>query len=141
MTRLSPSHLAARMARWSWNHSRILVQRGPGAMVGLYAIAAVWFLGLLGLWAWVLAQLDGPFVMVAAIIVGLMLGRVPLIRAGRALAYREGWLDGREAMVSALREATERGIEPADWLQAMWESDAAMLGIHPGHRLEDDADG
>lgn len=78
--------------------------------------------------AWLLTPLlTGWLLMLAAIVVGIGLGRSVLLTTRRASAYRSGWLDGRHAMVRALGEAAQRGMTPVDWLDAELDRDIAVL--------------
>lgn len=49
--------------------------------------------------------------------------------SARALAYKHGWLTGRNEMVLALREASHRGISIEDWLESEMERQIFVMGI------------
>lgn len=73
---------------------------------------------------------------------GLVLGSLAALGAlqgiVRSMAYRGGWLDGRQTMVAALEEAMQRGMPLDAWLQGEFERDMAVLG-GVGH-IHDDED-
>jgi hypothetical protein len=49
----------------------------------------------------------------------------------RAQLYKDGWLDGRGQMITAMSEAMGRGLTLDDWLAGEWERDCAVMGIRP----------
>lgn len=71
---------------------------------------------------------------VASLTVAGMTGRAALAVVNRMQAYRNGWLDGRVAMLHSLGEAMKRGWTADEWATAEWERDAVVLGVapHPG---------
>lgn len=47
--------------------------------------------------------------------------------ATAARRYLSGWLDGRSAMISALKEATDRGLDLHEWVRGEHERDTMVL--------------
>jgi hypothetical protein len=47
----------------------------------------------------------------------------------RAMAYRRGWVDGRQAMITSLTEANERGMSLAEGVDAERARTLAAWGI------------
>ena len=68
---------------------------------------------------------------VGGILVGVQLGRVAIVAARRAQAYRSGWLAGRQQMIVALAESQRRGMHPMEWLEGEADRDWAVLGLDP----------
>ena len=116
-TRRTDSMLVSHDKRWWWY------------VVGLDMAL---FITTLVLW-WALPDLarHSWLAVVAAIFVGIELGRTAILSARRAQAYRSGWLAGRQQMVMAMVEAQRRGITPVEWLTAEAERDWAVLGLDP----------
>lgn len=56
----------------------------------------------------------------------------------RATAYRDGWLDGRGAMIMSLPEAMHRGLGPDEWLMAEYERDLMVMGVRPARNPEEE---
>lgn len=75
--------------------------------------------------------------LVTAMLLGWAVGLLPMRTLRRALAYRNGWLDGRQAMVVALAEAMRRGMSWDDWLSGEYARDAVIMGVPPGQRDEE----
>lgn len=75
------------------------------------------------------------------VVTGAVLGALAALGAlhglSRAMAYRDGWLRGRAAMVAALGEARERGMSLDDWLAGELERD---LGRFAFRRPDDGSD-
>ena len=69
-----------------------------------------------------------PFGVVLAVLVGLQLGRTCLLGVRRAATYRSGWLRGREAFVSSMQEAMQRGFTLEQWLSREFARDVAIMG-------------
>jgi hypothetical protein len=67
-----------------------------------------------------------------AVVLGLQVGRASICGVRRAGTYRNGWLDGRTAFVTAMMEAQNRGMTPAQWLTAELQRDYAVMGLNPG---------
>jgi hypothetical protein len=91
--------------------------------------------------AWVvLAELHGWWRGVAAVIIGLQLGRAGIVSYRRAAAYRSGWLRGRSQFVMSMAEAQRRGLPAGDWLLLEASRDYAVLGLTPEdlHQLRPD---
>lgn len=114
LTQRDEQALVASPRRARWLRWRLLVN------------FAVLLLGAL----WVSAHLHGPPLpsLLIGVGMGLSCARAAGATHARALAYRTGWLAGRQAMVAALAEAQRRDMTPRDWLQAQLEADLALLG-------------
>lgn len=89
--------------------------------VGVVSIAAMAAIGNAGGWVDTVARL----------FLGVYVGTRILARVRRAMAYRNGWLDGRTAMVLALGEAAKRGLDLDEWLTSEYERDAIVMGVSP----------
>lgn len=100
--------------------------RGQAAAVRSFAILFGALLASLALRWW---YPGGPLEVVGEVVVALLAG-VAVTNGIRAkLAYRHGWLEGRQQMVSALAEAQRRNLPPAVWLEGELQRDQAVLGI------------
>lgn len=56
-----------------------------------------------------------------------LLGNSALRHLRNAQAYRNGWLDGRMQMISALSESMNRGMSPDEWIEGEMERDREVL--------------
>ena len=110
---------------------RMMVRQDRGhwwrVVVGELGLFVITLAALLGI-----QLLDpGPLTVICSVLVGLQVGRVGIMSARRALAYRSGWLDGRAQMIASMGEAWRRGIDLPEWLQGEVERDLATLGLDP----------
>jgi hypothetical protein len=107
--------------RMRWLMWRMLL----GVAIGLATLGYLsWRTEIASVWDTLLWAVFGGFV-----------GRGFMGGMRRALAYRNGWMDGRIAMVASLKEAlTQRGMSIEEWLQGEWDRDMAILlgAIEPG---------
>lgn len=115
------------LALRSLSRERVLVER-PGSERRRVTQSLVWFFVVLvafNLWAWTGGWVHG----VIGTLVGAYLGFSALSGMARARAYRNGWLDGRRAMVGSMAEAQRRGLSMYEWAEREAERDAATLGL------------
>lgn len=66
-----------------------------------------------------------PLHLVSGAVLGAVVALAALQRWTRAHAYRNGWLDGRLAMVATLHEAHARRMTFAQWLESEKRRDEA----------------
>lgn len=98
-----------RRARWATLRAAGLMVVALAAAVGL-----VWF----G---------DTAFAVLLVVVPSYLAGIGAMGMVRRMQAYRNGWLDGRRAFVSSLREATDRGLTLEEWVFAEHARDVAVL--------------
>lgn len=110
----------------------MLVQetKGNGYVLGVLALDLGLFLLAVTSWT-LLPVLDGRWKVLAAVAVGVQLGRASIVAMRRAGAYRAGWLRGRTQMVASMAEASHRGMTLDQWLTSELSRDFAVLGITP----------
>lgn len=134
----------SKLGDWSYRRmkrtDRMMVSLDRGhywrIVVGELALFVVTLAAMLGV-----QLLDpGPLTVACSILVGLQVGRVGLLSARRALAYRSGWMDGRAAMVQSMAEAMRRRMDLNEWLAGEAERDMATLGIPVMFVTDDDDD-
>jgi hypothetical protein len=112
-------------------HERSLVEQGHDHERKLWLRTLVIF--VVGMSA-VLTEdwLPSPFMLVANLVVGWMVGQGVFLGAARAHAYRTGWLDGRRRMVQQMQAHQERGSTPHEWLETELAFDTVnVLGLPP----------
>jgi hypothetical protein len=128
--------LVARLVDRSQRTDRMLVAHDHAHWRAVLALDLAMFLGAVVGWA-TLPVTSGTWLgVLAAVVVGLQIGRAGIAGLRRAQAYRSGWLAGRVAFVSAMAEAQRRGMRPSDWLAAELARDYAVMGLDP-HDLPD----
>ena len=118
---------------WSVDRTRrtdamFVMEPTPGYARRVLLLDVLAFLMALICWGLV-SQLHGWERTVAAVVIGLQLGRAGITSFRRASAYRSGWLRGRSQMVGAMIEARNRGMSPSDWLAGELARDYSVLGI------------
>lgn len=102
--------------------------------LGLLSLALVLAATSVRLWGAHLSWLDLP----AALVLGGYAGAAAMGRPRRAMAYRNGWLDGRRTMLATLVESTDRGMSLGEWVEGECERDAHLLYAPQG---ADECDG
>jgi hypothetical protein len=121
--------LVDRAARRVQRTDAMLVQEtGRGYALRVLLLDLCLFTLAVGSWV-MLSQLHGWWRGVAAVVIGLQLGRAGIVSWRRAAAYRTGWLRGRSQMVYAMAEAQRRGLSVSQWLDSELARDFAVLGI------------
>ncbi len=107
------------LVRAPHKHRRILVMSVMPFIVGMAAVVAL--------------SLDGDgnhwYGFAAGPVFGLLIAWSSTNTLARFRAYRDGWLEGRAAMIAALIEAGKRRLTVAEWMQAQAEQDAALMGV------------
>jgi hypothetical protein len=73
--------------------------------------------------------LPGPVHWIAVAVLLVVLGNNGYAGGKRAMAYRQGWVDGRQAMINSMSEAFERGMSPEEWADAEQVRTLAVLGL------------
>jgi hypothetical protein len=88
------------------------------AMAGMVITIAAAFLGILN---------AGPVgnVSVAVLIFLSLHGAYSGVH--QAVSYRQGWLEGRQAMAASYREAHLRGMSVEDWVEGELERDTSLI--------------
>lgn len=69
---------------------------------------------------------------VAHLWLGGAVGTSALFTYRLAGQYRNGWLDGRQAMLASMREAHARRLSGEEWLTGEFARDMVTLGMPPG---------
>lgn len=133
MFRLKPVEaLLERAAARKNQRERVLVER-PWKARALFIRSVLTFVAVLGLWVFYAFAGTGPsgwpgvVYAVAGVVLGFWIGANALAGMARAVAYRSGWLDGRAAMVDAMRDARS----PEEWLRTQMHHDLNVLGVPP----------
>lgn len=67
----------------------------------------------------------------ALIVVALYIGFGAFQTTRKMSAYRSGWLDGRMALLSSMREAQHRGMSIEEWADAELARDLSIMGVVP----------
>lgn len=101
----------------------------PGLLRRMFRSDVLWLLGSLVLIlgkafipeSWVTLDL------LAAAMIGWVVGRAGLKKMRSAQAYRNGWLDGRTAMYHSLDEAADRQMDHWEWRRAESERDFDVI--------------
>lgn len=121
--------LADRLTERTLKRERSLVTEGHDAERKLWVRMLV--IGVIGLGA-VLTQdwLPSPFMVVANVAVGWLVGQGVFLGVARANAYRSGWIAGRRRMVEQMQAHQERGSTPQDWLDTELNYDVVhVMGL------------
>lgn len=107
----------------------MLVQEpGRSYVLGVLLLDLALFVIAVGAWA-TLPLWHGWWRIIAAVIIGLQLGRAGIVAFRRAGAYRTGWLRGRSQMIASMVECQNRGMAPSEWLAGELSRDFAVLGL------------
>jgi hypothetical protein len=120
MTRLTEWWVARQMAN---ERSRVKDPRRARRVMITDAVLAV-----LAFAALITAGLQGPWVGLARMTLGVFVGASLFAATRRALSYRSGWLDGRVAMMVSMQEAQLRGMSAEEWLEGEMQRDFVMMG-------------
>ena len=56
------------------------------------------------------------------------------------VGYKDGWIEGRQALLRSARESNQRGMTAEQWADAEWERDMAVLGYTISRTTEERAE-
>lgn len=123
-------HASDQMVRRSLRNESALVKDPPHARWLLLRTSAIFLTLLIALviQAWVQAPWYAEAVEVTLTLLALW---ATLSLTRQLFAYRNGWIDGRAAMLDSWLEANARGMDYQDWVKAEISRDFMVMGADP----------